>query len=128
MQIIVYKYANKSLFIDSISERNGEKTVIHFPENIKGKCHFGKQILKIVDGRSIIDFPLSRGMYPLWIEGYEERIGGEGLIYKDGKFHRAVTEELSSALYEIARLRDTVTTLTEEVNKLSQAVFHTVIF
>ena len=128
MQIVVYKYANHSLFIDKIEERNGEKCFLVFPENIKGNCHFGKQSLPIEDGRCVIDFPLARSMYPLWIEDGERHIEGEGLIYKEGKFHRAVEENFSQAFYEIARLKDATDALMEQVQKLNDTVFHTVIF
>ncbi len=128
MQIIIYKFANNSLFIDKIEERNGEKYVLLFPEEIKGKCHFGKHVLEIEDGKCELSFPLARAMYPLWIKTEEGRYEGEGVIYKDGKFHRAVSEELSCAFYEIALLKDSTRALTEQVKKLSDTVFRTVIF
>ena len=95
MQIIVYKIANNTLFIDKIEERGGEKYFLSFPEEIKGNCHIGKHIVPIKDGRCEIAFPLSRTMYPVWIEGEDCRYEGEGILYKDGRFHRVREEELS---------------------------------
>ena len=128
MQIIVYKIANNTLFIDKIEERGGEKYFLSFPEEIKGKCHIGKHIVPIKDGRCEITFPLSRTMYPVWIEGEDCRYEGEGILYKDGRFHRAREEELSRAFFEIAVLKDTIKSLKNEVRLLTDAVFHTVIF
>ena len=128
MQIIIYKKANNTLFIDKIEERKGEKHFLSFPEDIKGKCHIGKHIVPIKDGRCEVTFPLSRTMYPIWREGEHCRYEGEGVLYKDGRFHRAREEELSRALYEIALMQDTIKCLKDEVRLLSDAVFHTVIF
>ena len=128
MQIVVYKYANNSLFIDKIEERKGDGFVIYFPEGIHGKCHFGKHILPIENGKCKITIPLARDMYPLWIEGADSRVEGEGLIYRDGKFHRAVSEEFSSIFYELATVKETISSLTKQLQLLTDTVFHTVIF
>ena len=128
MQIIIYKLANNSLFIDRIEEKKGDGFSLYFPENVKGKCHLGKHILKIENGKCTISIPLSRSVYPLFIEGDEMRFEGEGLVYKDGKFHRALSEETSRTFYEIATLKEQMARIAEEVKMLSDTVFRTVIF
>ena len=128
MQIIVYKCANSTLFIDRIEERKGDGFVIYFPEGIHGKCHFGKHILKIENQKCALTFPLSRDTYPVFVEGEEARIQAEGLIYRDGKLYRSISEEFSSIFYEIASMKETVSKLTKDIQALQDAVFRTVIF
>ena len=128
MQIIIYKCADNSLFIDKIEEREGDGFVLSFPEGIRGKCHFGKHILPITLGKCRIGVPLTRQAYPLWIEGEQRRFEGEGLVYRDGKLHRAIPAEFSEIHYEIASLKAQLTTLSTQVKALSDTVFRTVIF
>ena len=128
MQIVVYKFANSSLFIDRIEEKHGDGFVLCFPEGIQGKCHFGKYIIKIEKQKCNITVPLSRDAYPVFIEGEDSRVEAEGLIYRDGKLHRQIPEEFSSLFYEIASLKETVGELTKQIQALQNAVFHTVIF
>ena len=128
MQTVIYKYANNSLFIDKIEERNSGKFILAFDGNVTGICHIGRHTAEISDGKVSLSFPLARGMYPVWVESADGRIEGEGLLYRDGKLHRAVSEEFSRAFYEIALLKDAVGTLSKEVQKISDTVFSTVIF
>ena len=128
MQIIVYKCVGNSLFIDRIEEKRGEGFVVCFPEEVEGKCHLGKHILPIHLGKCRVNVPLSREMYPVWVEGAKGRLEGEGLLYSDGRLHRATPEKFSRIYYELASLKAQLASLEKQAKALSDAVFHTVIF
>ena len=129
MQIFIYEIADNFLHLSQIREGDGEGIRLVFQGINDGKCFLGEETAPIKSSGAF--FPEKnrrRGARGLRVRTDEREIPGDSLYFADGKWRSESSEQMCRALLEIARLKDRISVLSSEIEKLNQAVFRTAIF